>query len=69
MCICLYIYIYIYIYTHTYTYICTHVRWTAATASAGRRSPWSRLPGRNGRFADRIGTPDPNPKHLVNWRF
>ena len=58
---CVYIYIYIYIYTW---------RWRWAERDGVLLPAESKQQaGKHWVLTDGIGTPDPNPKHLVNWRF
>ena len=61
----MYIYIYVYIerererYRHT-TLVTRHLAFAVTGTSQGCA---------NGSVTDGIGTPDPNPRNLVNWCF
>ena len=71
----MYVSTYIYIYTSICVYVCihTHINITLTKYDNNTQQTNStHITCSNSIisfFTDGIGTPDPNPKHLVNWCF
>ena len=68
--VCIYIYIYIHTYVHIHVYAIRRFLAEAPVLAPCRGVGVGGLgSGNEEALTDGIGTPDPNPRNLVNWYF
>ena len=67
----MYVYMYVYVYMYMYMYMYMHVFVLGRAALSQRRQTLSCLQavGSELSVTDGTGAPDPNCRHLVNWRL